>query len=134
MPDCAPFLSTERYCRHLARFFFAPGYDREDMLQEARVAAWLAPCGLERVAARRRLIEIVRRSQRGGRPELCPPVDVPDPQDVVDVVAARQRLRSVLATSFTDLEREALGRAVRGEGCVGRLDNALQRARRKLAA
>lgn len=50
----------ERYLHWLSGYFYAQGYDREDMLQEARIAAWLAPAGLERlsvalVRARRKL-------------------------------------------------------------------------------
>jgi DNA-directed RNA polymerase specialized sigma24 family protein len=126
-------VSGEGYCRFLARSFWAPGYDREDMLQEARIAMWLAPPGIENLCARRRLIEIVRRSKRGGRPSFCEPVDAPDHADVVDLVDARERIRAVLSAPLTDLERAAIGSVVRGKPCTEKaLDNALQRARRKL--
>ena len=68
----------ESYCRWLAGFFFVDGMDRHDIYQEAVLAAWLAPAGLEHVAARRRIIELLRRSQRGGRPTFCELVDSPD--------------------------------------------------------
>ena len=38
------------YCRHLASFFFVEGMDRDDLFQEARLAAWLAPAGAEHIA------------------------------------------------------------------------------------
>ena len=127
--------NAERYCHWLASFFFVDGMDCDDIYQEAMVAAWLAPCGLERLAARRRVIELLRRSQRGGRPTFCEFVDAPSSGDVVDIVVARERLRDVLAADLSDLERTALGRVMRGEGCSERpFDNALQRARKKLAA
>jgi DNA-directed RNA polymerase specialized sigma24 family protein len=126
-------VSDEPYFRWLSRFFFAPGYDAEDLLQEARLAAWLAP-HCPRLAARRRLIEIVRRSKRAKRPELCAPVDVADPADVVDLVLARERLREVARAPLSELEREAIRRVAIGEGCSEKtLDNALHRARRKLS-
>lgn len=127
-------MSDERFAQYLAHKFFAPGYDREDMAQEARIAMWQAPEGIERLCARRRLIEIVRRSQRGGRPAFCELHDIEDAADVVDLVSARDRLRDVLAASLTDLERTAVGRTLRGELCRHPYDNALYRARRKLAA
>jgi DNA-directed RNA polymerase specialized sigma24 family protein len=128
-------MTHEPYLHWLSRYFFAPGYDPEDMLQEARIAAWLAPRGLERVAARRRLIEIVRRSKRGGRPTFCQLHETADSVDVVDIVAARERLREILEAPYSDLQRVAIGRKLRGESCgEKRLDNALQVARRKLAA
>jgi DNA-directed RNA polymerase specialized sigma24 family protein len=132
----AAVLEHDPYFHWVARRFYAPGYEREDLVQEARIAAWLAPPGLERLAARRRLIEIVRRSRRGGRPELCAPVDVQDSGDILDLVAARERLRGILSAPLSDLEQVALGRVIRGEPYrhEKRLDNALQRARRKLAA
>ena len=126
---------SDRYCHWLASFFFVDGMDRDDIYQEASLAAWLAPCGLERLAARRRVIELLRRSQRGGRPTFCKLVDTPAGVDVVDLVAHRERLHHVLTANLSDLERSAIGRVVRGESCPkGPLDNALQRARRKLTA
>lgn len=129
-------MSDEAYVRYLSRYFFAPGYDAEDMAQEARLAMWLAEERWGRLAARRRLIEIVRRELRGGRPTLVElAAEAPDPRGLEELVAARERLREALAAPLTDLERAALGRAIRGEGCTSKpMDNALQRARKKLAA
>jgi hypothetical protein len=97
---------------------------------------WLAPEGLERVAAYRRVVEILRRSKRGGRPTFCELHEehaIRD--DVADIAVARERVRELARIGLSDLEREALGCVVRGEACPkGPLDNALQRARRKLAA
>lgn len=109
--------------------------DRDDLYQEARVAMWLAPKGVERVAAYRRIVELLRRSRRGGRPTFCELADTHATADIVDLVTDRERLRGVLAAKLSDLERTAVGRAARGEGCPkGPLDNALQRARKKLTA
>lgn len=124
-----------RYARWLSRYFYVAGYEPEDLYQEAVIAIWRAPEGLERLCARRRVIELLRRSQRAGRPTFVGLVDAESPEDVVDVAAAREELRRVLSVPLSDLEREALGRAARGEACSGRrLDNALQRARKKVAA
>lgn len=125
-----------RYCHWLAGFFFIDGMDRDDIYQEASLAAWLASPGLERVAARRRVIELLRRSKRGGRPTFCELAEMPLSADVIDLVTARETLRRVLATPLSELERVALGRAIRGESVTESkaIDNALWRARRKLAA
>jgi DNA-directed RNA polymerase specialized sigma24 family protein len=128
----------EAYCRWLAGFFYVSGYDRDDLAQEARLAMWLAPePALRRLCAYRQIVELLRKSKRGGRPthscELLE--DDAVSADIVDLVAARERLRGVLAFPLSELERQAVGRAARGEGCTARpLDNALQRARRKLAS
>ena len=123
----------ERYARWLSRYFYVAGYEPEDLYQEAVIAIWRAPEGLERLCARRRVIELLRRSQR--RPTFAALEDVASPADVVDLAAAREELRRILAVPLSNLEREALGRAARGEFCSGkRLDNALQRARKKVAA
>lgn len=127
--------SEDRYCRWLSHYFFVAGYDDEDLYQEARLAMWLAPAGLERVAARRRVIELLRRSKRGGRPTHVELVEAESSDNLVDIAAARAELRRVLAFPLSDLERKALGRVIRGEFCTEkRLDNALQRVRKKLAA
>jgi DNA-directed RNA polymerase specialized sigma24 family protein len=128
-------MSHDPYCHWLSRYFFIDGLDSDDLYQEAAVAVWMAPAGMERLCARRRVIELLRRSKRGGRPEFVELGDVASPDRMVDLVAARERLRAVVNAPLSDLERCAVGRVARGEGCPkGPLDNALQRARKKLAA
>lgn len=128
-------MDEDGYCRWLSRFFFIAGYEPEDLYQEARIAVWLAPEGFERLCARRRIVELLRRSQRGGRPSFVQLLEVESSENVFDIVAARERVREMTQVPLSDLERMALGRVFRGEGCPkGPLDNALQRARRKLAA
>jgi len=132
-------VTEDSYCRWLSHFFFVQGYDAEDLYQEARIAMWLAPTPeLARLCARRRIVEILRKSKRGGRPTaLCELTETASPTsgDVVDIVLTRERLREMGRVELSPLERSALSRVVRGEGCSEKqLDNALQRARRKLAA
>lgn len=126
--------AVDRYCRWLANYFFIDGLDRDDLYQEAWLAAWLAP-GLERLAARRRIIELLRRSQRGGRPRFVELVEAESSRNIIDIVETRERLRAILSTPLSDLERVALGRSLRGESCGERhLDNARQRALEKVSA
>ncbi len=128
-------MSADPYCRWLSRYFYAPGCDADDLFQEARVAAWRAPAGLERVAARRRVIDVVRSARR--RPEFASEVELEERDSVADVVDARDRLRAVFAAAMTENERAALARVMRGEP-IRRDEHALQtalwRLRRKLAA
>ena len=42
-------MSVDAYCRWLSRFFYAQGHDADDLFHAARLAAWLAGEGLERV-------------------------------------------------------------------------------------
>lgn len=134
--------------RTLASRFSWPGADFEDVLQEA----WFA---LERCRARyeasrgkswlsfawmcvsSHLIEIQRR-ECYRRPRF---VELSDrhsgSRDVVDVVEARSRLRTVLELPLGDREREAVNRQLVGLPCPrdGRwLDTAWQRAKPKLLA
>jgi hypothetical protein len=124
-------LALERYCRWLAHYFYARGYEPDDLYQEALLAAWLAP-GQERVAARRQVLDIVKIASR--KPLLVAEVDVSSGGDTIDQVEARERLRSLLRCPPN--ERRALGRVIRGEP-IRRHEKALQsslfRARRRLA-
>ena len=106
-------VNIDAYCRWLARFFYAHGYDAEDLFQEARLAAWLAPRGLERVAARRRVLDVMRSARR--RPLLVAPVELEAPDNVDDGVVARERLRAVIAAARPGNERAALVRVLRDE-------------------
>ena len=128
----------------IARGFYWPGADRDDVRQEAAYAAILAARSHDpargslrsfvRLVVTRHLTEQVRR-ERYRRPQFSElPETVSAQGSVVDLVHARERLRTVLAADLTPMERTALGRAARGEPCTEkRLDNALQRARRKLS-
>ncbi len=98
-------MSVDAYCRWLSRFFFADGHEAEDIFQEASLAAWCAPAGLERVAARRRVLDVVKAAQR--RPRFAELVEVAAPDTVVDVIDARDRLRAALAAVGTENERAA---------------------------
>lgn len=126
---------ADGYCRWLGSYFYAEGYDRDDICQEAMLAAWLAPSGLERVAARRRVLDILKAARR--RPRFVELVEVETPDNVVDAVDARDRLRAVLAAARTENERVAIARVMRGEP-IARDEKALQvalwRLRRKVAA
>ena len=88
---------ADGYCRWLGSYFYAEGYDRDDICQEAMLAAWLAPSGLERVAARRRVLDILKAARR--RPRFVELVEVETPDNVVDAVDAGDRLRAVLAVA-----------------------------------
>src|SRR3990167_6639113 len=108
----------------IASRFYWPGADRDDVRQEAAFAAIVAERSHEpargnlrsfvRLVVTRHLTEQVRR-ERYRRPqfsELAETMGTPD--NVVDLVAARERLRTVLAADLTPVERTALGRAARG--------------------
>ena len=124
-------MSVDSYCRWLSGYFFVAGLDMDDLYQEARIAAWLAP-GHERTAARRRILDLLKMSQR--RPRLCV---LHDRHAVPDPLEGRERLRLIVDAPRTDNERVAVGRALRGEP-IGRHEKALQvaliRVRERLAA
>lgn len=125
-------MSNDSYYRWLSHYFFAAGYEPEDLYQEARIAAWLAP-GHERVAARRQVLDVVKIA--GRKAQLAPEIDVSWGGDMVDQVEARERIRVLLRCA--PREREALGRVIRGEP-IRRNEKALQssllRVRRRLMA
>ena len=139
-------LSHAKIAYKVAASYFWPGATREDVKQEALLALIVAERGYRpeqgafgpfaKTVVVRHLIECVRR-ERYRRPQFADsldPVDPVDPVDVVDLVHARFWLREILETPLSELEAAALGRAFRGEGCPRPLDNALQRAKAKLAA
>ena len=131
-------VNIDAYCRWLARYFFARrATTRRTSNQEARIAAWLAPSGLGRVAARRQVMNVVRRAQR--HPRLAPEVEIEVADTVTNVVDARERLRAALAEARTENERTALGshparrtHRLRGEGAPGRALAPAAQARRRL--
>lgn len=108
--------NSEGYVRFLGSYFRIDGLDRDDVEQEARIAAHFAPAGLERLAARRRVIELLRRSRRGGRPTFAVLEDVhPSSVDVLGSVCDRETIREAIESTGNGSEREALGRVLRGE-------------------
>lgn len=128
--------NSEGYVRWLGSYFYVDGLDREDVEQEARLAAWLAPAGLERVAARRRVLDLLKASQRGkrGRAEELDLDRASSSLDVAALVEARLRLAGLLSERLSRSEREAIGRVVRGEPIRRgdkRLGQALYRFRRR---
>lgn len=136
-------MSIEGYCLWLASRFFAPGVDREDLAQEARIAAWLEP-EHPRLAARRQVLDVVKRETLAGefrterRPELVPLDEHLETRDnVADLVEARANLRAILCAPRNANERTALGRRLRGEP-IRRHEKALDiawfRLRERLAA
>lgn len=138
-------MTEEDLIRALASRYFWPGADYDDVVQEARYAlerarasydpargSWLS---FAWVRVRGHLIEQVRRETQR-RPQFAELTEHHAAAgDVVDLVAARETLRRVVETPLSDMERCALGRAVRGESCSEPkwMDNALWRARRKVA-
>ncbi len=132
-------VQLERIVRAVSRRYFWPGATREDVEQEARLALVQAQPDdptLAWVIAERHLVEQVRRETRR-RPQFSELREtVPARENVVELVEARDRLRSVLGARLTDRERYMVGRAIRGETLNDAkwMDNALYSARRKLAA
>ena len=129
-------MNVDAYCRWLSRHFYVRGCDRDDVVQEALLAAWLSP-NYPRLAARRQVMDMMKVANRRAF-DSTEYADIPcRTSDVVDVVAAREHLREVLSSVRTEAEREALGRTIRGEpvdvGADGkRLSVALSRFRRRL--
>lgn len=140
-------MSEDDVIRTLASRYYWPGADWDDVAQEARYAlerarrvfdptrgaSWLT---FAWVRVRGHLIEQVRRETKR-RPQFATLTDQHEaPGELVDLVDARERLRRVVSTPLSALEREALGKALRGEPIKHpkAIDNALWRARRKVAA
>ena len=125
--------------RSQARKFFWPGATREDVEQEALLALCRhqpSSPQLAKTIIRRHLIEQVRRETQR-RPQCVQGGEADarsDTFDLVQLIEERERLRAVLNAPLSDLERAAVGRTLRGEPCYHPYDNALYRARRKLAA
>lgn len=154
----------EHYCQALARRYYAPGLEAQDLAQEARIGIWQARSGFDpdlgpwepfaRLAAKRAVLDAVRAASRHKhRPvSRCLPLDdaqavaASGADDPVAVVIAREDLRAVLACvgTLTERERDALAGYLNGctyETIAQRLDwhtkgvdNALSRVRRKVLA
>jgi hypothetical protein len=129
--------SFDGYVRFLSRYFYVDGLEPDDLEQEARLAAWLAPAGLERIAARRRVLDLLKASRRMKRGVAVEFVTEPASSvDVFAVVSARETLRGVLEGKLSPSEAEALGRLVRDEPIrrgEKRLESALYRFRQRHA-
>ena len=147
---------TVKRAYQIASGFFAAGMDRDDLAQEALIGALAARrtyrpdagcpfSAFEHGCMRRRVLDAVNRSRTVGRGSGVTAGELteehPGPQSVPDLAEHRAELHRLLAAlpALTLTERRAVvGFAV---GCtykeLGRkkeVDNALFRARRKLAA
>jgi RNA polymerase sporulation-specific sigma factor len=168
----------EPVCQGVVTPFFLPGGEREDLLQEARIAALDAIrrfrgehpvlfVSFAHLVIRRRVITVVIGANRGLRRLLNEAVSLHVPNgsaedastapgavatlaDVIELrqptagelIEERDRVRAAvrdIACRLSELEREAIvgvvfeGRAYEDIGQHKRVDNAVQRARRKLA-
>lgn len=148
----------------LAREYWIPGADRQDVEQEAMVALWHAARDYRaghgttfktfaKLVIRRHLIECVRAGLRGKHSLLSRAARVAvndeDEQiaivellaggrDPADIVVALEEIRAlrVAIAGLSPLERKGLGHVVAGVQYRRdrQVDNAIQRARRKLRA
>src|SRR5215831_4659166 len=89
--------SIEAYCWWLACQFYVVGAEREDIYQEAWIAAWLEPRYPE-LAARRQVYDMIRKANR----RSLVPVDddflesQPARTSLVDLVDVRAQLRDLI--------------------------------------
>lgn len=142
---------------------YLPGGDRDDVRQEAAIALWQAVCDYQpghgttfktfaNLVIYRRLAAAIKNANRGKHLVLTrsarvttdadgQPVDLVEllpGRDMVDDIADRHELHRIrlAATRLTTRERQALGWILDGKNYRGRkdIDNAADRARRKLAA
>lgn len=147
---------------NVARDYYLPGAERKDTEQEALIALWEACqdydptkgsfAGFARVVVRRRLITAVKVATRernnvltrAERTTLDAEGDevsvvevIAGGHDPADVVLSRERLGVLVdgVRALAAIEREGIGHVVNGLEYKGnrRIDNAIQRARRKLA-
>lgn len=127
------------YCRIVHRQsqnFWWQGATREDVEQEAWLAIYEArPAShaLAKTIVRRRLRDKLRAEQR--RPQFSVLIEARDVTDPVDVIEARQGLERLARLALSDVERDAMIRALNGD-LLGskRMYNALDRVRAKWAA
>lgn len=151
----------------IASRYYWTGADRDDVLQVARLGLWKAIRAwdgrrelrpLARLTAQRDVLDelradgrLIRRANRStvslhtrAAPDGYALDDtLPAPGSIADLVEWREELRAVMRAieSASELEREALGRSLRGEpyaanqaGGSRSWDNACQRARRRVRA
>jgi RNA polymerase sigma factor (sigma-70 family) len=142
----APALWTKnrRIAFHVAKEFFAPGHEQQDIEQECLIGLWEAarshdpakgkfpPFAL--LVIRRRLTTFITQANRNKHLVLTEAVrdyDMP----VEEETGGQLRLILDLLPTLTELERDALRRSLNGEPITSKsYDNALQRARQKLRA
>ena len=147
----------------VARDFYLPGAQQQDVEQEARIALWIATgdhnpargpfLPFARLVVRRRLVSILKAAlaekHRPLNEAVLHAVDddgnevsivdtLPGGRDPLELVLARESWDRICAAAsrLSDVEREALELVVAGEPYRGnkRIDNAVQRARKRLAA
>lgn len=135
----------------IAKDYYLPGGDRDDVRQEALIALWIA-CrdhdpkkgpfpSFARMVVRRRLDSCVKQARRPKQLVLTDAArddwDGPTLPDACTVAIDRERLRSVAAAvcTLTQLERQSLRRLLNGEPQRDKQDeNTRWRLRRKLRA
>lgn len=164
MSDAPRLFSAHRKIAFsVAREFYLPGADREDVQQEALIGLWDAARSFRAdggssfrnfafIVIRRHLADCVTRANRLKQLVLTDAARVfgededddfelrvedvlVEPHDLVDLIVTAEELRGLVGklSGLTELERAAIARVVNGLGCAeDRMDNALQRAKRKL--
>lgn len=127
-----------------ARDWRIPSLDADDVRQEANVALWEATgCydpgrgpfpAFARVVVKRHLRDLLQAATRQKRTARFD--HEADPPDIRDRIAARLELLDLSRVHLTDIERTAVADHLNGAPVKQSKahDNALQRARRKLAA
>jgi RNA polymerase sigma factor (sigma-70 family) len=161
----ARLAEVEPSVRAVARLYYVPGYDRDDLEQLARIAVWRALPAFDGstalrsfafTVARREVLDAIEASKRDVRRanhetapprrnhdgDLIAPVDVlAEPHTTEELAEGRAELRDLVGKvrRLTPLERLAVAHVVAGIPYTGNavagstsLDNAAQRARRKL--
>jgi RNA polymerase sigma factor (sigma-70 family) len=149
---------TDLYAKHAslaastARKWYVPGHDRDDVIQEARIALWeAAGCydptvgtpfrGFAIFVINRRLRDFLRRATRPAQMVLTDSArDVEETATTAaDIAHHRAELRAVVAAykNLSPLERKAVSAAANGTpyrdvGPFRSIDNAVQRGRRHL--
>lgn len=143
----APSLWTKHrpIARGIAVEYRIPGLDAEDAAQEALIALWDASMRYDpergtfpsfaRLVVRRRMITLLHRATTQGRSART--VELID-AEAEDPSLGRERLSEIMSQlpTLSDLERKAVRDYVRGDydSRDKVQDNALARARKKLAA
>lgn len=143
------FTRNQGLARSIAREFYLPGSEAQDVEQEAMIGLWIAARGWDREreasfptfarqVIRRRLITLLRTAMLGEHALLTDAsrddIELADGPDLERIVVAREtlgRLR-LAVTSLTPLERLALGQAINGYPQSKQQSNAAWRARRHL--
>lgn len=139
----ALFTQNRRIALGIAKEYYLPGFDADDVRQEAMVALWQATAvydpekgpfrAIANIVIRRHLQTLVTAAHRMKRKAAMAPW-IDDPADVRDRIAARLLLLDMARADLSPLEQKALQGCV--DGVPARItkqhDNALQRARQKL--